>query len=185
MSLNFIQKLIEEKIFSKEDEIIYIGDSLTEVGYEFYLKDLVKVIPFIIDEIPQHHYFLSKDFKKDYLYIIENEIELVKFFRTSDEETYSLQIDDHFEVLTKKTQISPGINITDLEGKIGVKVDVFTGLTLFNLQNHNSKLTKKLRQTNYLVHRSFFVIVFADYLPPKRNIFVQSNAHFFRKFELI
>ena len=35
--VNFIQKLIEEKIFSKEDEIIYIGDSLTEVGYEFYL----------------------------------------------------------------------------------------------------------------------------------------------------
>jgi hypothetical protein len=42
----------------------------------------------------------------------------VKFFRASDEETYSLQIDDHFEVLTKKTQIFPGINITDLEGKI-------------------------------------------------------------------
>lgn len=43
---------------------------------------------------------------------------MVKFFRASDEETYSLQIDDHFEVLTKKTQIFPGINITDLEGKI-------------------------------------------------------------------
>lgn len=73
--VNFIQKLIEEKIFSKEDEIIYIGDSLTEVGYEFYLKDLVKVIPFIIDEIPQHHYFLSKDFKKIIYISFENEIE--------------------------------------------------------------------------------------------------------------
>ena len=73
--VNFIQKLIEEKIFSKEDEIIYIGDSLTEVGYEFYLKDLLKVIPFIIDEIPQHHYFLSKDFKKIIYISFENEIE--------------------------------------------------------------------------------------------------------------
>ena len=82
---------------------------------------------------------------------------MVKFFRASDEETYSLQIDDHFEVLTKKTQIFPGINIIDLEGKIGGKVNVFTDLTLFNLQNQNSRLTKKLRQTNYLVHRSFFV----------------------------
>lgn len=59
---------------------------------------------------------------------------MVKFFRASDEETYSLQIDDHFEVLTKKTQIFPGINITDLEGKIGVKVNVFTGQDLLNLQ---------------------------------------------------
>jgi len=66
--VNFIQKLIEEKIFSKEDEIIYIG-------YEFYLKDLLKVIPFIIDEIPQHHYFLSKDFKKIIYISFENEIE--------------------------------------------------------------------------------------------------------------
>ena len=73
--VNFIQKLIEEKIFSKEDEIIYIGDSLTEVGYEFYLKDLLKVIPFIIDEIPQHHYLLFKDFKKIIYISFENEIE--------------------------------------------------------------------------------------------------------------
>jgi len=29
----------------------------------------------------------------------------VKFFSVSDEETYSLQIDNHFEVLTKKTQM--------------------------------------------------------------------------------
>lgn len=58
----------------------------------------------------------------------------MKFFSVSDEETYSLQIDNHFEVLTKKTQIFPGINTIDLEGKIVVKVDVFTDLTLFNLQ---------------------------------------------------
>ena len=34
----------------------------------------------------------------------------------------------------RKHKCFPGINTTDLEGKIVVKVDVFTGLTLFNLQ---------------------------------------------------
>ena len=97
---------------------------------------------------------------------------MVKFFRASDEETYSLQIDDHFEVLTKKTQISPGINITDLEGKIGVKVDVFTGLTLFNLQKSQFKTNEKT-STNQLFGSSkfFLFIVFADYLSTEKKIY--------------
>ena len=37
---DFIKKLIEEKMCSKYDVIIYIGDNLTENGYEFYLNDL-------------------------------------------------------------------------------------------------------------------------------------------------
>ena len=73
---NFIKKLIEEKICSKEDVIIYIGDSLTENGYEFYLNDLLKIIPFLVKEIPQHHYLLSKDFEKIICISFENEIEL-------------------------------------------------------------------------------------------------------------
>ena len=72
---NFIKKLIEEKICSKEDVIIYIGDSLTENGYEFYLNDLLKIIPFLVKEIPQHHYLLSKDFEKIICISFENEIE--------------------------------------------------------------------------------------------------------------
>ena len=72
---NFIKKLIEEKICSKEDVIIYIGDSLTENGYEFYLNDLLKIIPFSVKEIPQHHYLLSKDFEKIICISFENEIE--------------------------------------------------------------------------------------------------------------
>ena len=74
-AVNFIKKLIEEKICSKDDVIIYIGDSLTENGYEFYLNDLLKVIPFLVNEIPQHHYLLSKDFKKIIYISFENEIE--------------------------------------------------------------------------------------------------------------
>ena len=72
---NFIKKLIEEKICSKEDVIIYIGDNLTENGYEFYLNDLLKIIPFSVKEIPQHHYLLSKDFEKIICISFENEIE--------------------------------------------------------------------------------------------------------------
>ena len=74
-AVNFIKKLIEEKICSKDDVIIYIGDSLTENGYELYLNDLLKIVPFLVNEIPQHHYFLSKDFKKIIYISFENEIE--------------------------------------------------------------------------------------------------------------
>ena len=74
-AVNFIKKLIEEKICSKDDAIIYIGDSLTENGYELYLNDLLKIVPFLVNEIPQHHYFLSKDFKKIIYISFENEIE--------------------------------------------------------------------------------------------------------------
>ncbi len=74
-AVNFIKKLIEEKICSKDDAIIYIGDSLTENGYEFYLNDLLKIVPFLVNEIPQHHYFLSKDLKKIIYISFENEIE--------------------------------------------------------------------------------------------------------------
>lgn len=74
-AVNFIKKLLEEKMCSKDDAIIYIGDSLTENGYEFYLNDLLKIVPFLVNEIPQHHYFLSKDFKKIIYISFENEIE--------------------------------------------------------------------------------------------------------------
>ena len=72
---NFIKKLIEDKICSKDDVIIYIGDNLTENVYEFYVNDLLKIIPFSVKEIPQHHYLLSKDFKKIICISFENEIE--------------------------------------------------------------------------------------------------------------
>jgi len=74
-AVNFIKKLIEEKMCSKDDAIIYIGDSLTENGYEFYLNDLLKIVPFLVNEIPQHHYLLFKDFKKIIYISFENEIE--------------------------------------------------------------------------------------------------------------
>lgn len=71
----FIKNLIEEGLCSKDDVIIYVGDSLTENGYEFYLSDLLKIVLFLVNEIPQHHYFLFKDFKKIMYISFENEIE--------------------------------------------------------------------------------------------------------------
>ncbi len=73
--IHFIENLIDMKICSKDDVIIYIGDSLTENGYEFYLRDLLKIISFLVSEIPQHHYLLFKDFKKIIYISFEDEIE--------------------------------------------------------------------------------------------------------------
>ena len=87
-TVNFIKKLIEEKKCSKDDVIIYIGDSLTENGYEFYLKDLLKIIPFLVEELPQHHYILSKDLKKIIYISFEDEIEFGEILgKTPDLET--------------------------------------------------------------------------------------------------
>lgn len=74
-SIHFIENLIDKKICSKDDVIIYIGDSLTENGYELYLSDLLKIITFLVSEIPQHHYLLFKDFKKIIYISFEDEIE--------------------------------------------------------------------------------------------------------------
>ena len=74
-AINLIKGLIEARVYRKDDTIIYIGDSLTENGYEFYLNDLLKIIPLLIEDIPQHHYFLSQDYTKIIYISFENEIE--------------------------------------------------------------------------------------------------------------
>ena len=74
-AINLIKGLIEARVYRKDDTIIYIGDSLTENGYEFYLNDLLKIIPLLIENIPQHHYFLSQDYTKIIYISFENEIE--------------------------------------------------------------------------------------------------------------
>lgn len=71
---NFIKSLLDNRICRNDDVVIYMGDSLTNNGYEFCLNDLLKIIPFIVREIPQHHYVLFKDFKKIIYISFENEI---------------------------------------------------------------------------------------------------------------
>ena len=72
--ISFINELIQENIFELNEKIIYIGDSLTENGYEFYVHDLLKIIPYLMNDIPQHHYFVSDDATKLIYVSFENEI---------------------------------------------------------------------------------------------------------------
>ena len=46
----------------------------TENGYEFYVHDLLKIIPYLMNDIPQHHYFVSDDATKLIYVSFENEI---------------------------------------------------------------------------------------------------------------
>ncbi len=71
----FINKLISQGLCDVNEKVIYVGDSLTECGYEFYVHDLLKVITYLMEEIPQHHYFLFGDKSKLMYVSFENEIQ--------------------------------------------------------------------------------------------------------------
>lgn len=72
---HFIKSLFDKKICRPDDVVMYIGDCLTNNGYEFCLQDLLKIIPFFVREIPQHHYVLFKDFKTVIYISFENKIQ--------------------------------------------------------------------------------------------------------------
>lgn len=74
-AVSFINELIQESICNRNERIIYVGDNLTEYGYGFYLYDLLKVIPYLVNDIPQHHYFLFEDATKLVYVSFENEIQ--------------------------------------------------------------------------------------------------------------
>lgn len=71
----FLNELMRENICNENEKTVYIGDDLTEYGYEFYLYDLLKIIPYLLDDIPQHHYFLFDDASKLLYISFENEIQ--------------------------------------------------------------------------------------------------------------
>lgn len=73
--VSFINELIQEGICEQNEKVIYVGDDLTKCEYEFYLQDLLKVIPYLVDNIPQHHYFLFKDVTKLLLVSFEDDIQ--------------------------------------------------------------------------------------------------------------
>ena len=57
-------KDIATKIGIKPDEkVVYLGDNVSNLTYIFSFKYLDKVIVDILDNIPEHHYFLSQDMK--------------------------------------------------------------------------------------------------------------------------
>lgn len=51
----FITEL--KKNLKSNAHVIYIGDNLTEFGYQFEIKDIEKILVYFLD-IPQHHYFI-------------------------------------------------------------------------------------------------------------------------------
>ncbi|MCM1162352.1 MAG: hypothetical protein NC412_14190 [Roseburia sp.] len=71
----FLNELIQKNICNENEKVIYIGDDLTEYGYEFYLYDLLKIIPYLLNDIPQHHYFLFGAATKLLYISFENEIQ--------------------------------------------------------------------------------------------------------------
>ena len=74
---HFIEELIEEKICNMNEKVIYIGDSLTENGYELCMSDAVKIVSYLVNEIPQHHYFYFEETNKLIFISFENEIMLI------------------------------------------------------------------------------------------------------------
>ena len=55
---------IATKIGIKPDErVVYVGDNVSNLTYIFSFEYLDKVIVDILDNIPEHHYFLSQDMK--------------------------------------------------------------------------------------------------------------------------
>ncbi|MFJ5963272.1 rhs-associated protein [Bacillus sp. NPDC093026] len=56
-ALLFITEL-KEKYLDNNLQVIYIGDNLTEFGYQFELKHIEELLVYFLD-VPQHHYFIS------------------------------------------------------------------------------------------------------------------------------
>ena len=57
-------KDIATKVGIKPDEkVVYVGDNVSNLTYIFSFEYLDKVIVDILDNIPEHHYFLSQNMK--------------------------------------------------------------------------------------------------------------------------
>ena len=62
MTLGFLLKKIKEKILSSK-EIHYIGDGITSSELIFSGKEFFKVLEFLFENVPEHHYFFDEDKK--------------------------------------------------------------------------------------------------------------------------
>ena len=58
-TIQFIINL-KEKYLNNNVRVMYLGDSLTEFGYQFEIKDIEQLLVYFL-EIPQHHYFIPLD----------------------------------------------------------------------------------------------------------------------------
>ena len=64
----FVKNIAMEARIAPDEKVVYLGDNVSNLTYIFSFKYLEKVILDILDNIPEHHYFLSEK-KKWILYI--------------------------------------------------------------------------------------------------------------------
>ena len=61
--LAFVKSIAMEAGIKPDEKVVYLGDNVSNLTYIFSFKYLDKVIVDILDNIPEHHYFLSESMK--------------------------------------------------------------------------------------------------------------------------
>ena len=61
--LTFVKSIAMEVGIEPDEKVVYLGDNVSNLTYIFSFKYLEKVIVDILDNIPEHHYFLSERMK--------------------------------------------------------------------------------------------------------------------------
>ena len=59
----FVKSIAMEAGIKPDEKVVYLGDNVSNLTYIFSFKYLDKVIVDILDNIPEHHYFLSESMK--------------------------------------------------------------------------------------------------------------------------
>ena len=59
----FVKNIAMEARIAPDEKVVYLGDNVLNLTYIFSFKYLEKVIVDILDNIPEHHYFLSERMK--------------------------------------------------------------------------------------------------------------------------
>ena len=59
----FVKNIAMEAGIAPDEKVVYLGDNVSNLTYIFSFKYLDKVIVDILDNIPEHHYFLSERMK--------------------------------------------------------------------------------------------------------------------------
>ena len=59
----FVKNIAMEARIAPDEKVVYLGDNVSNLTYIFSFKYLEKVIVDILDNIPEHHYFLSEKMK--------------------------------------------------------------------------------------------------------------------------
>ena len=59
----FVKSIVMEAGIAPDEKVVYLGDNVSNLTYIFSFKYLEKVIVDILDNIPEHHYFLSERMK--------------------------------------------------------------------------------------------------------------------------